>query len=58
MVFDPQNNDVYIVLFREFKKVYKVSIEKSTIELWRGDKDQKQQPVLIGDDGVYVSDLM
>ncbi|MCP4345979.1 MAG: hypothetical protein GY795_10695 [Desulfobacterales bacterium] len=58
MVFDPQNNDVYIVLFRDYKRIFKLSIENSAVEIWRGHTDKHSQPVSIGDEGIMISDLI
>lgn len=40
MIFDPQKSEVYIVMERDFLKIFKLSIEHGTIEPFKGyDKD-------------------
>lgn len=36
LIFDPENKEVYIVLNRDFSKVWKLSMEKETIESFKG----------------------
>jgi len=57
MVFDPQKRDVYIVLERDFSKILKLSIEKSTIDTFKGYKKHKSLSLPVGDEGLLVEDL-
>ena len=36
MIFDPEKREVYISLERDFRRIWKVSLEKQTIETYRG----------------------
>lgn len=38
MVFDPENQEIYIVIKRNFEKIWKVSLENKTIEGYKGFK--------------------
>jgi hypothetical protein len=58
MIFDPQNNDVYIVMYGDFNKILKLSIMNSSIETWRGYEDKHFQPVSVGNEGILISDLI
>lgn len=58
MAFDPQNNDVFIALFGDYKKILKLSINNNSIETWKGYKDRNVQSVSVGDEGVLISDLI
>lgn len=58
MVFDPQNNHVFIVLNRNYSKILKISIENSSIETWRGYEDVHFRSIPVGDEGILVSDLI
>ncbi len=57
MVFDPQKGEVYISLERNFSKILKLSIEKSTIETFRGYETDISWPIPIGTEGLLVKDL-
>jgi hypothetical protein len=54
MVFDPENNDVYIILEGNFDKIWKLSLENETIETFRGFD---QYYILDIGDGVLGSEL-
>jgi hypothetical protein len=56
MVFDPERGEVYIVLKRDFGKIWKVSIENGTIETFSGFS--KARKIELGPVGVLASDLM
>ena len=56
MVFDPEKDEVYIALKRDFGKIWKVSIENGTIETYLGFS--KARKMELGPAGVLVSDLM
>jgi hypothetical protein len=58
MVFDPQNSDVYVVLFRDFKNILKVSITNNTVGVWKGYKENIDRTVIINDEGIMVTDLI
>jgi len=58
MVFDPQNNNVYIFLYCDLNRIYKVDIETNIIEIWKGPTNKHTQPLTIGDEGIMVSDLI
>ena len=56
MVFDPTTNEVYIVVDRDFSKVWKLSIDDGTIGTFIGfDKSAKMD---IGEDGIEVPELL
>ncbi len=56
MVFDPESNIIYIALFTNFQKVFKVSLEEKTITTFKGfDKYKK---INIDSNGVSISSLM
>lgn len=58
MVFDPQHRAVYIVLKRNFSKIWKLSMENNQIETWRGFKKDLKISIPIGDQGILASDLL
>ena len=58
MVFDPQNRNVYIVLERNFSKIWKLAMENNQIETWRGFKKDLKISIPIGDQGLLVSNLL
>jgi len=39
MLFDPQKNEVYVILKSDFSKVWKASIDKGTVETFSGFKE-------------------
>ena len=56
MVFAPKEQSVYVVLHRDFDRIWKISIPDSTIETDRGfDTDMR---FYIPQDGVMASDLI
>ncbi len=56
MVFDPGSNNIYIALFTNFQKVYKVSLEEKTIETFKGF--EKYKKINIDSNGVLISSLI
>jgi len=58
MVFDPQKNNVYIALNRDYSKILKLSIENGFIEPWKGYKNDHLKSVFVGHEGLLVSDLI
>ncbi len=57
MVFDPQKQEVFIVLERNFSKVLKLSIAKGTIETFKGYEKKFSSPIPIGVEGLLIKDL-
>lgn len=57
MIFDPQNREVYIVVKRDFSRIWKLSIDNHLIETWRGFKTDLKIPIPIGENGIPASDL-
>lgn len=55
MLFDPANAEVFIVLKRDFSKVWKVSINDGTIETFKGSNSH--QSFKIGDRGIPIKNL-
>jgi tetratricopeptide (TPR) repeat protein len=55
-VFDPEQALVYLSLERNFDKIWRVSIEKSTIETWKGFQSHKL--VKIGKAGMWAHTLV
>jgi len=58
MILDPQHNDVYICLYCDFQKIYKLSIEENSIDMWKGSTNKNAKPITVGDEGIMVSDLI
>jgi hypothetical protein len=58
MVFDPQNRAIYIVLKRNFSKIWKLSVGNNQIETWRGFKKDLKISIPIGNQGIPVSGLL
>lgn len=56
MIFDPENGDVYISLKRNFDKLWKISLEKETIEGVEGFEEPVE--IKIKHDGILVSELL
>ncbi|NLW46507.1 MAG: hypothetical protein GXY86_04110 [Firmicutes bacterium] len=56
MIFDPENKEVYIVLNRGFSKVWKLSMEKETIESFKGF--DKPITVKMKPEGILASELI
>jgi hypothetical protein len=54
-VFDPEQSLVYLSLEGDFDKIWRVSIEKSTIETWKGFQTHKI--LKIGKDGIQAQQL-
>jgi hypothetical protein len=54
-VFDPEKAFVYLSLDGNFDKIWRVSIEKSTIETWKGFQTHKL--LKIGKDGIMAEQL-
>lgn len=55
MVFDPQRREVYISFGKDFRKIWKVSLENQTIETHRGFSNFKRQSIPF--EGVSAEDL-
>lgn len=55
MLFDPAENDVYIVLKRDFDRVWKLSIDDETIETYSGFNNASK--LSIDAQGIYSSQL-
>ena len=55
MVFDPENNEVYIVLHRNFNKIYKLSINNGTLETYSGF--EKNNSFTINQTGITSTQL-
>ena len=55
-VFDPINNEVYVVLKRDFSKIWKVSIDNLTIETFSGFDQYKEVPLTSA--GLLASELI
>ncbi|KAB3531045.1 linear amide C-N hydrolase [Alkaliphilus pronyensis] len=55
MIFDPQNQDIYIVVKRDFEKIWKVSLEKETIEPIKGFENSTE--IKMSSNGILLSDL-
>jgi hypothetical protein len=58
MVCDPQNRDVYIVLQRDFSRIWKLSMDNHQIVTWRGFKEDLEMSIPTGDQGIPVCDLL
>lgn len=56
MIFDPQNGEVYIALKGSFDKVWKVSLEKETIESVKGFEQSIE--IKMKPDGILASELI
>ena len=41
MVFDPEKNEIYAVIERNYEKIFRISLNKSTIETFKGFKQHK-----------------
>lgn len=41
MVFDPVSGEIFVVLDRDYSKIWKVSLEKAILETWEGFPQQK-----------------
>jgi hypothetical protein len=54
-IFDPEKALVYLSLEGNFDKIWKISIEKSTIETWKGFQTHKL--LKIGKDGILAEQL-
>lgn len=57
LVFDPQENEVFIALKRDFSAIYKVSIENGVIETCKSGAPLKTLSIPIGEEGLLVSDM-
>lgn len=57
MVFDPEKNEIYIVLNSDFSKIMKASIEKGHITPWKGF-EHNDRVIHLGEEGILTSDLM
>ncbi len=55
MIFDPQNQDIYIVIKSDFEKIWKVSLEKETIETIKGFEEPIE--IKMNSNGILLSDL-
>jgi hypothetical protein len=55
LVFDPELNEVYIIVRRDFTKIWKVSLANETIETYRGFSQAKKIALPTG--GVLASEL-
>lgn len=55
MVFDPQNNAIYIAVKQNYHKIFKVSLNNSTIETLRGFG--KYQKTSLDSEGILFSSL-
>lgn len=58
MVFDPQKKAVYIVMARNFSRIWKLSIENQTLETWRGFRRHLSIPVPKGECGIPAAALV
>ncbi|WP_054942586.1 CPBP family glutamic-type intramembrane protease [Paenibacillus ihuae] len=56
MLFDPQNNEIYISFKGNFNKVWKWNVDKRTIETYKGF--HKYTKILIPVEGITVSELL
>lgn len=56
MIFDPESKEVYIALNRDFSKVWKLSMEKETIESFKGF--DKPITVKMKPEGILASELI
>lgn len=54
MVFDPENNDVYIALEGNFDMIWKISLESETVETFKGFDEHFVMDI---GDGVFASEL-
>lgn len=54
MVFDPENNDIYIALEGNFDKIWKISLESETVETFKGFDEHFVMDI---GDGVFASEL-
>jgi len=54
-VFDPEQSMVYLSLEGDFEKIWRLSIEESTIETWKGFETHKL--LKIGKDGILAEQL-
>jgi len=57
MVFDPQKQEVFIVLKQNFSKILKLSITKGTIENFKGYEKNISLSIPIGAEGLLVKDV-
>lgn len=55
MVFDPTNREIYIAMNRNYTKIWKVLLEKATMETWKGFS--KQKSVYIGE-GITSTEIL
>lgn len=55
MVFNPERNEVFIALDKDFDRIWKVSIEDETIETYSGFKESVEME--LSPSGVLASDL-
>lgn len=57
MVFDPQKGEVYIAMETDFSKILKLSIEKCTIEPFKGYAKNQILSLPAGAEGILAEDL-
>ena len=57
MVFDPQKQEVYIALERDLSKILKLSIEKGTIETFKGHETESSFVIPVGNEGLLVENI-
>jgi len=55
MVFDPNRKEIYICLEGNFDRIWKVSLEKQSIETFRGFTSFKREPIPA--EGISAADL-
>ncbi|MBN1969344.1 MAG: T9SS type A sorting domain-containing protein [Candidatus Delongbacteria bacterium] len=55
-IFDPENNNIYIVLNRDFSKIWKISLTSSTIETYSGFENFWSTS--LDDDGISSNTLL
>jgi hypothetical protein len=55
LLFDPVNNEVYVILKRDFNKIWKVSVNNETIETFSGFDQYKKMPLT--SEGILASQL-
>jgi len=56
MLFDPGNNSIYIVIRRDFNKIWKLSLDDETIETYSGFNNYSK--FSIGSSGILASELL